>query len=77
MIYEKLCEILEDIFDLDEGLITPETSFTDTLGADEQDMTEMAMIIEEEFDITVDEEDFTDIFTVDDMVTYIKQKSEE
>ena len=76
MIYEKLCEILEDIFDLDEGLITPETSFIDTLGADQQDLTEMAMIIEEEFDITVDEEEFADILTVEDMVQDIKEKSE-
>lgn len=76
-IYEKLCAILEDIFDLDEGLISPETSFIDTLAADLPDMLELSMIIEEEFDISFEDHDLSQIDTVEDMLDYICDKSEE
>lgn len=72
MIFKKLADILEDIFDLDEGTITPKTSFIDTLGADLPDMIELSMVIEEEFDFLIDDDDLANIYTVNDMVEYIK-----
>lgn len=76
MVYEKLCEILEDIFELDEGFLTRETSFADTLNADMEDLIELSLIIEEEFDIIVSETELEDIDTVGDLEKLIKEKSE-
>ncbi len=76
MVYEKLCEILEDIFELDEGFLTKETSFSETLNADMEDLIELSLIIEEEFDILVSEAELEDVETVGDLEKLIEQKSE-
>lgn len=76
MVYDKLCEILEDIFELDEGLLTKETSFSETLNADMEDLIELSLIIEEEFDILVSETELEDVETVGDLEKLIEQKSE-
>jgi acyl carrier protein len=76
MVYEKLCEILEDIFELDEGFLTKETSFSETLNADMEDLIELSLIIEEEFDILVSEAELEDVETVGDLEKLIVQKSE-
>ncbi len=76
MVYEKLCEILEDIFELDEGFLTKETSFSETLNADMEDLIELSLIIEEEFDILVSETELEDVETVGDLEKLIEQKSE-
>ena len=49
----RLKPILADIFDVDEEELTPKTDLFDDLGADEYDMIELSMIIEEEFEKTV------------------------
>lgn len=76
MVYEKLCAILQDIFELDEGLLTRDTSFSDTLNADIPDLIELSMILEEEFEITISESELEDIETVGDLETLIEEKSE-
>lgn len=52
-ILERLKPVLADIFDVDESEITPSTELFGELGADEYDMIELAMIIEEEFEKSV------------------------
>lgn len=52
-IFERLKPILADIFDVDEDELTPKTDLFNDLCADEYDMIELEMIIEEEFDATV------------------------
>ena len=76
MVYDKLCEILQDIFELDEGLLTRETSFEDTLNADIPDLIELSMILEEEFDVKISETELEDIDTVGDLEELIEQKTE-
>ena len=68
----KLTQILEDIFDVPSSDITPETDIYEDLGADEFDMVEISMILEEEFDITPDEEDFGKISTVGELCNYVE-----
>ena len=48
---------LSDIFSVEEEDITPATTFVEDLGADEIDMQEITMIVEEEFDVLIDDED--------------------
>jgi len=68
----KTTQLLEEIFDVPASDITPETDLFEDLGADEFDIVEISMIIEEEFDILPDEEKMKKISTVGDLCKYIE-----
>ena len=51
-----------------------EASFADDLDADSLDLVEMVMDLEEEFDITVDEEELEGITTVGQAFELVKSK---
>lgn len=72
MILERLKRLLAEQFVVDEDSITEDTSFVDDLGADSLDIVELAMAIEEEFEIPeVSEDDIPKLLTVGDVVRYI------
>ena len=71
-ILNTLKPILADIFAVEEGDITPATDFDGDLEADELDMTEIFMTVEEEFDVFVDPEDGKSFLTVGDLIAYIE-----
>ena len=54
--------------------IKVESSFADDLDADSLDLVQMVMDLEEEFDITVDEEELEGITTVGQAFELIKSK---
>jgi len=54
--------------------VTAEASFADDLDADSLDLVQMVMDLEEEFDITVDEEELEGITTVGQAFDLIKSK---
>jgi acyl carrier protein len=54
--------------------ITLETSFINDLGADSLDTVELVMEFEDEFDISIPDEDAAKIQTVGAAVTYIQGK---
>lgn len=56
-IFEKIKSITVDQLEVEADRITPETSFANDLGADSQDMMELIMAIEEEFDTELPEMD--------------------
>ena len=53
--------------------VTPEASFIDDLGADSLDTVELVMEFEEEFDITIPDEEAEKIQTVGQAIDYIEQ----
>ena len=55
--------------------ITPETSFVNDLGADSLDTVELVMEFEDEFEISIPDEDAETIQTVGAAVNYITSKS--
>lgn len=71
MIFEKLKKIIAEQLNIDEDIISPESSFKDDLGADSLDIVELVMAVEEEFDIEFPDEDAENISTVSDAVEYI------
>ncbi len=64
--------ILADIFSAEEEEISPAVKFDEDLYADELDMTEVFMAVEEEFDVFVDPEAGAKIVTVGDLIAYIE-----
>jgi len=62
---------LADIFAVDEEDITPATLFDD-LGADLIDLQEIMLIVEEEFNLLIDDEELKKFITVGDLIAYIE-----
>ncbi len=65
--------ILADIFQVEAEDITPAVTFEE-LGADELDLTEITMAVEEEFDALVDDEDLNKILSVGDLIATIEEQ---
>lgn len=74
MVFEKLQTIVADKLGIGEAEVTMEATFRDDLGADSLDLFEIVMAIEEEFEISISNEDVEQIQTVGDAVNYITER---
>lgn len=71
MIFEKIQEIIATQFDKEIDDITMDTDVQEDFGADSLDIVDLLMSIEDEFDITIPDEEITEMKTVSDLVRYI------
>lgn len=71
---EKVKEIIQDKLNLDDVVITAETSFKDDLGVDSLDLFELVMALEEEFGTEIPSEDLENLTTVGSVIEYIEAK---
>jgi acyl carrier protein len=70
--FERFTALAVDVLSVEADKVTREASFAEDLDADSLDLAELVMALEDEFDITVEEEELADIKTVGqalDMVT--------
>jgi acyl carrier protein len=74
MILEKVKEILIEELDVEEDSITLESKIKDDLGADSLDLFELISKIEDELDVTIEEDDYGKLITVGDIVNYLTEK---
>ena len=74
---EKIKKIICEQLDVAEKDVVPEASFVDDLGDDSLDQVELIMAMEEEFDVSIPDEDAEKIGTVQDALDYIKKASGE
>lgn len=72
-VQERVIEIIAEQMGVGKDQVTMETSFVNDLGADSLDTVELVMELEEEFDITIPDEDAEQIQTVGEAVKYIKE----
>jgi len=70
-VLEKVKKIICEQLDVPEADIVPTASFVDDLGADSLDQVELIMAMEEEFNVSIPDEDAEKIKTVNDAVEYI------
>ena len=73
MIFEKLKKMIAEQLDVEESEIKETTSITDDLGADSLDVVDLVMAVEEEFDVTIPEDQVENIKTVGDIVAYVEE----
>ncbi|MCQ2494361.1 MAG: acyl carrier protein [Lachnospiraceae bacterium] len=73
MEFEKLKSIIAEVLNVDPEEITPDSTFTDDLGADSLDVYQIIMGIEDAFDIKIDEETAESITTVGQAAELIKE----
>ena len=74
-VLERVTEIVSEQLGVDKDKITPETSFVTDLGADSLDTVELVMEFEDEFEISIPDEDAEKIQTVGNAIDYITQKA--
>ena len=70
---EKIKKIICEQLEVSEEDVVPGASFVDDLGADSLDLVELIMSMEEEFDISISDEEAEKIITVRDAIEYIEQ----
>jgi acyl carrier protein len=74
-IFENVKAILIEQLGIDGESITPESSLIDDLNADSLDMVELVMAMEQEFGISIPDEEAERIKTVGDAIEFIKTNS--
>ena len=67
-----MVEIVAEQMGVDKGQITRETSFVNDLGADSLDTVELVMEFEDEFDISIPDEEAEKIQTVGRAIDYVE-----
>ena len=72
---EKVIGIVSEQLGVPKEEVTRESSFVDDLKADSLDVVELVMEFEDEFGITIPDDDYDKIKTVGDAITYIDDKS--
>ncbi|MFC1821369.1 acyl carrier protein [Thermodesulfobacteriota bacterium] len=72
-IEEKIIKIICEQLNVPEENVVPSASFVDDLGADSLDQVELIMAMEEEFDLSIPDEEAEKITTVQDAMDYVKK----
>jgi len=70
-IKEKVIEIVSEQMGVDKAEVSPETSFINDLNADSLDTVELVMEFEDEFDMSIPDEEAEKIQTVGAAIDYI------
>ncbi len=74
MVFEKLKKLIAKELNVDESKITLDTNLVDDLGADSLDAIQLVMAAEEEFDISIADEDAQKFLKISDIVELIESK---
>lgn len=72
---EKVIGIVSEQLGVPSEEVSRSSSFVDDLKADSLDVVELVMEFEDEFEITIPDEDYEKITTVGDAIDYIEDKS--
>ena len=73
MIFEKVRDALASQFELDPETVTLETNLIDDLGADSLDVVELIMTLEDNYGISISDEDAAKLHNVAEIVDYVEK----
>ncbi len=73
-LFERLKGHAVTVLAVDADKVTPEANFADDLDADSLDLVELVMALEDEFDVSIDEEELEGITTVSQAVDLVRSK---
>jgi len=74
-IASRVKAIIVDKLGVDDSEVTPESSFTNDLGADSLDTVELIMEFEKEFNIGIPDDQAESISTVGEAIKYIEENA--
>jgi len=69
----ELKKVLVEEFEVEEGEVTPESTFYDDLGLDSLDAIDLIVTLNNHYDIEVDSVDSEAIRTVQDLIDIVKK----
>jgi acyl carrier protein len=73
MTFETVRDTLAEQFEIDPYEITMDTNLIDDIGADSLDVVELIMSLEDNYGITISDEDAAELVTVRKIVDYIER----
>jgi acyl carrier protein len=71
---QKVCKILADNLSVPEDQVTPQSRFQEDLDADSLDLVEAVLGLEEEFGVSIPEEEMEGVRTVGQAIDLVAQK---
>ncbi|MFM8741847.1 MAG: acyl carrier protein [Cytophagales bacterium] len=74
-IAQKVKQIIIDKLGVEESEVTPEASFTNDLGADSLDTVELIIELENEFNISIPDDQAENIATVGQAISYLEENA--
>ena len=74
MTFDNIRELLAQQFEVSADSISMETNIVDDLGGDSLDVVDLIMSVEEEFGISIPDEDAVELSTVGKIVEYIEKQ---
>ena len=74
-IEEKVVQIVAEQLSVDKATIKRDTSFQDDLNADSLDVVELVMELEDEFDLSIPDEEAEKLKTVGEAIDYIAKSA--
>ena len=70
--YEQFVNLLVDELQIDQDDITMDAELASDLGINSMELADLVMICEEQFDLSIDDEDLHGFITVGDIVNYLE-----
>ncbi|MDE2904098.1 MAG: acyl carrier protein [Chloroflexota bacterium] len=70
---DRVIAVVSDKLDVPADEISADSRFVDDLNADSLDQVELIMALEDEYDLTIPDEDAQKILTITDAVNYISE----
>ena len=70
--YEKFVEVLVEELQIDRDEITMDAELSNDLGINSIELADLVMICEEQFGITIEDDDIRKFTTVGDVVAYLE-----
>jgi acyl carrier protein len=70
----KVCKILADNLSIPVNQVTPQARFQEDLDADSLDLVEAVLALEEEFNVTIPEEEMEGVRTVGQAIQLVADK---
>ena len=71
--FEKFRDILVEELQIDEKLITMDAELSADLGINSIELADLVMVCEDQFDLTIEDEDINGFITVGDVVKYLEE----
>lgn len=73
-IFRRLRTLVAETLGVEEEEVVPEASFEDDLNVDHQELVDLMVAIEEEFDVRIPDDEMSELATVGDAVDYLEDK---
>lgn len=70
--FEKFKEVLVNELQIKEEIITMDAELASDLGINSIELADLVMICEEQFDLSIEDEDLHKFITVEDVVNYLE-----